>query len=114
MEYYYYVSRFRFNNGNFVYGGYSSSGGGFWDGIENVSGILNVDIIPPPVISWANLQWPESGQITTGQNFTIYAQAWIDGITGQPTPAPGLEAWIGYSNSNSNPSTWTNWMPAIL
>ncbi|MFH1121733.1 MAG: alpha-amylase family glycosyl hydrolase [Bacteroidota bacterium] len=108
----YYASRFRFDNGNYVYGGYSATGGGIWDGNTNTSGILSVDVIPPAVIGWANLQWPESGQITTGQEFTVYAQAWIDGVTGQPTPAAGLEAWIGYNDTDTDPSTWTNWTVA--
>jgi len=108
----YYASRFRLDNGNFVYGGYSPGGGGFWDGVINVSGILHVEVTPPPVIDWANLQWPASGQIYTGQDYTVYAQAWINGISGQPTPTPGLEAWIGFSNTDSDPSTWTNWITA--
>jgi hypothetical protein len=36
---YYYVSRFQYDGGDYVYGGFNS---GFWDGITNVSGILNV------------------------------------------------------------------------
>ncbi len=108
----YYASRFRYDSGNYVYGGYSATGGGIWDGNVNHSGILSVDVIPPQVIGWANLQWPGSGQITPGQDYTVYAQAWIDGVTGQPTPAPGLEVWIGYNNTNTNPSTWTNWTVA--
>ncbi|KAF0198739.1 MAG: alpha-amylase [Bacteroidetes bacterium] len=108
----YYASRFRLDEGNYVYGGYSASGGGTWDGVNNVSGILNVSVLPPAVIGWANLQWPGSGQIVMGQDYNVYAQAWIDGITGQPTPAPGLEVWIGYNSTNTNPSTWTNWIPA--
>jgi hypothetical protein len=39
---YYYASRFQINNGSYKYGGYSTTGGGFWDGEDNVSGILTV------------------------------------------------------------------------
>jgi hypothetical protein len=38
----FYVSRFQLNGGNYVYGGYSSGGGGFWNGTTNVSGYLTV------------------------------------------------------------------------
>lgn len=38
---YYYASKFQFGS-QVRYGGYSSSGGGFWDGVNNVSGVLNV------------------------------------------------------------------------
>ncbi|MCF8304998.1 MAG: DUF4623 domain-containing protein [Ignavibacteriales bacterium] len=42
---YYYASRWRLDNGPFTYGGYSVSGGGFWDGTNNVSGVLTVNPI---------------------------------------------------------------------
>ncbi|MFH1121314.1 MAG: T9SS type A sorting domain-containing protein [Bacteroidota bacterium] len=109
---YYYASRFRLNTGEFFYGGYSETGGGPWDGTTNISGILTVQTIINPVINWANLQYPDSGVIVTGQSFDVYAQAWIEGVTGQPEPTPGLEAWIGYSSTDSNPDTWTNWVLA--
>ena len=35
---YYYYSRFQYLDQDYVYGGYSPDGGGFWDGEENVSG----------------------------------------------------------------------------
>jgi hypothetical protein len=40
---YYYAFRYRYEGGPYTYGGYSSTGGGFWDGINNVSGELTVD-----------------------------------------------------------------------
>lgn len=110
---YYYASRFRLNTGEYFYGGYSETGGGFWDGTENISGVLTVEgIAPDPEIDWANLQFPGSGEITIGGDFDVYAQAYIEGLTGQSTATPGLEAWIGYSTSNTNPSAWTNWLAA--
>lgn len=110
---YYYASRFQYLAQDFVYGGFSSAGGGFWDGTTNVSGILTVSGTPPdPEIGWANLQHPDSGIIEIGQEYLVYSQAWIENITGQATPAENLQSWIGYSMSNSDPSTWTNWIPA--
>lgn len=109
---YYYATRFQYNDDPFVYGGFN---GGFWDGTTNVSGVLTVtDPIPDPDFNWVNLQFPGSATIEPGENLDVFAQAYIEGVTGQPTPAPGVTAWIGYSNTNSNPSTWTNWFPATF
>lgn len=82
--------------------------------IENNAGVNYSYSVapPPPAITWANLQFPASGAIETGVAFDVYGQALIPGITGQPTAAAGLQAWIGYSTSNTNPDTWTNWIPA--
>lgn len=110
---YYYASRFQLNSGEYFYGGYSETGGGFWDGSTNISGILTVQAIQPDTeIDWANLQFPGSGEITLGDNFDVYAQAYIEGVTGQSSQATGLEAWIGISTSNTNPATWSQWTVA--
>lgn len=39
---YYYASRFQLNDGPYTYGGYTSTGGGYWNGIDNISGVLTV------------------------------------------------------------------------
>merc|ERR1711879_854141 len=39
---YYYASRFRLNGGSYTYGGYD---GGFWNGTDNVSGVLTVNAL---------------------------------------------------------------------
>ncbi len=110
---YYYASRFQYLDQSFVYGGYSASGGGFWDGVTNVNGVLTITGTPPdPEIGWANLQYPESGTIQPQQEFNVFCQAWIENITGQVDPAPGLQAWIGYSLNDTDPAGWTEWIPA--
>ncbi len=50
---YYYAFRFRINGCAWQYGGYNSSGGGFWDGTTNISGVLTVNPAAPaaPVAS---------------------------------------------------------------
>ncbi len=67
---------------------------------------------PVPVITFANLQNPPTGTIELLQPFQVTGRAGVPGITGLPTPASGLEAWVGYSLSNSDPALWTNWIPA--
>lgn len=43
---YYVATRFTYLGGDNVYGGYNEEGGGFWDGTENVSGIVTVTDVP--------------------------------------------------------------------
>ncbi len=105
---YYYASRFRYNEGTYVYGGYSANGGGFWDGVNNVSGVLTVETIPfPAEIDWANLQWPANGEIYVNEVFNVYGRVFIEELTGSGTPVDGLQAWIGYNVEDSDPSEWT-------
>lgn len=112
---YFYATRFQLPGQGFIYGGYSATGGGFWDGNANVSGALTVNPLPPdPEIGWANLQWPPDGSIQTGEVFNVYAQVFADGFTNLVGQGPGIEAWIGYSTSNTNPNTWTTWIPATF
>ena len=104
---YYYASRFQLGSAPYVYGGFNS---GFWDGTTNVSGVLTVTALPQ--IDWANLQWPGSGSIDVGGSFNVYAQVYKLGITDAAGQGAGITAWIGYSTSNSDPSTWINWITA--
>jgi len=61
---------------------------------------------------WCNLQSPASGNITEGGSFDVYAQIYEAGVTNAVGQGSGIQAWIGYSTSNSDPSTWTDWVPA--
>lgn len=110
---YYYATRFKYLDQEYVYGGYSESGGGFWDGVDYVSGVLTVTDDPTPdIIGWCNLQWPGNGAIEPNTEFDVYGQVWIEGITGQTDTLTELQAWIGWSVTNTNPAEWTEWMPA--
>lgn len=74
---------------------------------------FKVEFLPLETIDWGNLQWPPSGSIYPGQSFTdIYGQAYKAGATEAPGQAPGLNAWIGYNNADTDPTTWSNWIPA--
>jgi endonuclease I len=61
---------------------------------------------------WCNLQHPSSGSIFTGGAFNVYAQIYEDGVTNGLGQGSGISCWIGYSLSNTNPNTWTNWVAA--
>jgi hypothetical protein len=64
------------------------------------------------VITFANLQSPPSGTIQPGENFMVTGHVLIPGVTGQPVQTPGLEAWIGWNSTNTDPATWSNWVTA--
>ena len=92
-------------------------GGGEWTGGSNrsvtISSNLTLDNIWGGEINWANLQWPDLGTIDLGGAYNVYAQVYIpNGRTGAPGGAYGIQAWIGYSTSNTNPDTWNDWIPA--
>jgi len=105
---YYYASRFQYGASPFIYGGFS---GGFWDGSSNVSGVLTVNPSTTQ-IDWANLQWPQNGTVTMGGDFNIFAQVYEPGVTNSGGQGTGITAWIGYSTTNTDPSTWTDWVAA--
>ena len=110
---YYYATRYKYQDQDYVYGGYSESGGDFWDGADNVSGVLTVTNDPnPDEITWANLQWPAAGEIEPEEEFLVYGQVFIEGITSGDDPVSDIQAWIGYSTNDSDPSTWTDWIAA--
>ena len=78
--------------------------------------IVNIVEMSTDAPDWYNVQWPPSAEILAGGSETIYAQAWEPGVTEAAGAADGLQAWIGISPSGSNtdPSTWTNWVPAAF
>lgn len=73
--------------------------------------------IPSPALpDYVSLQWPPTATIPQGGSVTVYGQVYEGGLTdvapninGQ---APGINAWIGYSTTNTNPNTWTDWVVA--
>jgi hypothetical protein len=109
---YYYASRFSLNGGTtYSYGGYSSGGGGFWDGTNFVNGTLTVNSNYP---DWVNLQWPASGSITVGGTYNVYALVFESGVTEAGGAGTNVSGWIGYNSTNTNPNTWTNWVAATF
>jgi len=71
-----------------------------------------VGAIPSPP-DYVNLQFPSTASFAQGGSVTVYGQIYEAGLTdvapnivGQ---APGIQAWVGTSDTNTNPNTWTNW-----
>ena len=107
---YYYASRFSIAGGPPSYGGYSAGGGGFWNGTTRVSGQLTV--IDTQVVH-ADLQSPFSGSQLALEPYVVTAQVYQPGLTEGPGQGADVQAWIGYSQSNTSPNSpdWS-WIPA--
>ena len=56
-------------------------------------------------LDWVNLQWPPTGSIREGANFEVYARVFESGVTESEGQGSNIQAWIGYSSSNSDPSS---------
>ncbi|NNT72944.1 T9SS type A sorting domain-containing protein [Flavobacterium sp. IMCC34852] len=72
---------------------------------------------PTDTVDYANLQWPPTASIVQGGNTTVYGRVYEPGLTDTTSgQAPGVLAWVGISpvGDNSNPNTWTTWIPATF
>jgi hypothetical protein len=60
-------------------------------------------------VNYANVQFPATGNINVGGAFNVYAQTYEPGVTEAAGPGTGIASWIGYSSSNTDPSSagWT-------
>lgn len=67
-----------------------------------------------PALTWVNLQSPATLTINQGETGTVYARAYGQGITEAAGAGAGVSAWIGVSTTNTDPATWTTWIPATF
>ncbi len=74
----------------------------------------NVSVTAAENVDWANLQWPPTGTICEGGSHTAYGQVYESGVTEAGGQGAGILVEIGYSSSNTNPNTWTNWQTATF
>lgn len=65
-------------------------------------------------IGWANLQYPPVPTILAGDSVWVFARVYSARITESTGRGVGINAWIGYSQLNTDPSTWTTWVPATF
>lgn len=81
---------------------------GLASGVERQPYFNNLQVTSPTLdITWANLQFPQGGTIMPGDSeFFIYARVEVPGLTNQPQENDQINAWIGFNNQNTNPSTW--------
>jgi hypothetical protein len=79
-------------------------------GCGTVSATGTITVTPLP--GWFNTQFPSSASICEGGSAVIYGQVYLAGITDPAGQASGMTAQLGYSSSNTDPNTWTNWINA--
>jgi len=60
---------------------------------------------------FVSLQWPPNATIIQGGSFTVYGQVYEPGLTDPAGQAAGITAWVGINNADTDPSTWTTWIP---
>ncbi|MGV3696815.1 GEVED domain-containing protein [Flavobacterium sp.] len=76
---------------------------------------LAVAAAPTDSPDFVNLQFPLTLSVNQGSNGIVYGRVYEAGLTDTTSgQAPGIQAWVGYSTTNTNPNTWTNWIPATF
>lgn len=55
-------------------------------------------------LDWVNLQYPAEGSIRVGADYDVYSRVYEPGVTNAQGQGSNIQAWIGYSSSNSDPS----------
>lgn len=88
---------------------YASQTIGTCESISRFAVTATVNITSCPNIEYANLQFPGTATILTGGSVDVYAQVFKAGVTEAAGQGANITAWIGYSTTNTDPSTWTNW-----
>ena len=103
---YYYAVRFKLGSGAYVYGGTA----GNWSSTAN-NGVLTIN---SNIVDWGNYQSPTTGTATLGSSYNVYGKVYQAGVTNVGSPGAGITAEAGYSATNTNPNTWTNWVAATF
>ncbi len=76
------------------------------------NGVILKYIPPTTIVDWCNLQGPPEYNMSEDDSVEIFSRIYVDGITDVPGPGYGILSWIGYNEENTDPATWTNWVPA--
>lgn len=76
---------------------------------------LTVTAAPADLPDYVNLQFPYTATIPQGGSVVVYGRVYEGGLTDTTSgQAPGISAWVGYSTTDANPNTFTNWVPATF
>ena len=65
-------------------------------------------------VGYGNTQFPATASICPSDSFTVYGQVYKSGVTEAAGQGAGIVAELGYSTTNTDPSTWTNWQAAVF
>ena len=93
----------------------STGTGGPGDGPGNdivVNG--TVSAVSAAVPDWGNVQSPATASINEGSTVAVYGQVYEPTITEAAGQGAGVTAELGYSTTNTNPNTWSNWSSATF
>jgi len=97
--------------------------GSIWETIANrtytaVAGTNTVnvywDATTLPQLDFVNLQYPPTATIVSGNSLDVFAQVYEPGLTEAAGQGADITAWVGYSTTDTNPNTWTNWVLATF
>ena len=108
-----------YTSGTFYYYAVASTGGGSCDSLaSNVATVVVNSAATSGTANWANIQSPKmETDVYIGVGINVFAQVFVPGTGGTPGPgqALGIQAWIGYSTTDTNPNLWpeTQWKPAV-
>jgi hypothetical protein len=84
------------------------------NGCESTTRTAVIVTVILPEMDFVNLQWPATLTVVQGTAGQVYAQGYEPGVTPGAGPGIGVTAWIGVSDTNTDPSTWTTWIPATF
>ena len=57
-------------------------------------------------IGWVNLQWPETLDLSSNEEGTVYAEVYAEGVTEGDEASEFISAWIGVHNEDTDPADW--------
>lgn len=103
-----------FIEGNWTYSGINVTDGETDNASAATPFTIGTFTMGGPVIEvdWCNLQWPDVATVNTDVTFDVYARVFEAGVTEAAGQGADIECWIGYSTSDTDPSTWTDWVVA--
>ncbi|MBR9844900.1 MAG: T9SS type A sorting domain-containing protein [Algicola sp.] len=113
-----YVEDLTSYSGNVQFAIWASNGTSSGQDYDFHVGKFNVNAIPSSeTVDYCNLQFPASGSIAEGGNFTAFGRIYDAGFTEAGGANPNVEAWIGYNTVDATTTAdftspgWT-WVPA--
>lgn len=93
-----------------------------WASPQTTPYTFELSINSTNTMDWNNIQWLSDGtngsnsslSVPAGTAVTAYAEGWEDGVTNMAGQGTGVQAWIAYSTTDTDPSTWpsTAWVAA--
>jgi hypothetical protein len=106
-----------------VFDAVDTSAPGLWhleytatDGSGNAVTSIRVVVVGDVAPGWRAMVWPPTMTINVLGSGDVYGQVYVDGATAAVGAAPNIQAWVGVSTANTDPSTWdaSAWNAAVF